>query len=79
MNGLDVHLGVGALVIVACGWWAVSAGGASSASEPFPPSVRDNPASYKPSTRSMTGWDAPYVPVGSTGGVYHGGGYSSGK
>ena len=54
--------------------WTIGSIGSKAPSEQIPVTVRDNPASYKPSLTKYTGWTAKPVPTSSGGG-----GYSHGK
>ena len=79
MDHLDIHLAAGGAVLVMVA--AVVFTGmepSDTIQDGVSASVRDNPASYKPSHVAMTGYHPVYTGGGGFG-VSTGGGYSSGK
>lgn len=82
MDLIDMHLYAGGLLMAVLtaavlGAWTPD----QTLTEVMAASVRENPASYRPSYTTMTGWHPVYT---SSGGGYRtgvsvGGGYTSGK
>ena len=74
--GAKLYLGFGGVLVAAC--WAVALTGfglTPSRSETAPVSVRENPATFRASYSTWTGWHPIFIPVGGGGG----GGFGFGK